>query len=236
MYTRAMVTGQTSERWTRSIGVVHMKPVRKSHSRRWADQFNKLAEFRADNGHCNVASSCSWDPELGKWICNQRERHRKGLLSKKRVQKLKDLGSQFDRLNDRWESRYCELLDFKDAHSHCNVPDSWHENLKLARWVTALSSDNYSCSQVYRKGKLSRNRIQRLEVIGFVWCRQDHAWNEMYQRLVNYKSVRGDCNVPSGWQEDPQLGSWVVKLRQRRKKELLKEERISKLDEAGMGW
>ena len=91
-----------------------MKPVRKSHSRRWADQFNKLAEFRADNGHCNVASSCTWDPELGKWICNQRERHRKGLLSKRRVQRLKDLGFQFDRHNDRWESRYCELIEFKE--------------------------------------------------------------------------------------------------------------------------
>lgn len=88
-----------------------MKPVRKSHSRRWADQLKKLAEFKSNNGHCNVTSSCTWDPELGKWICNQRERHRKGLLSKKRVQSLKDLGFQFDRHNDRWESRYCELSE-----------------------------------------------------------------------------------------------------------------------------
>ena len=143
-----MVTGQTSERWTRSLDVEPMKPVRRSHSRRWADQFNKLAEFRADNGHCNVASSCTWDPELGKWICNQRERHRKGLLSTKRVQRLKELGFQFDRHNDRWESQYCELIEFKKEHGYCNVPDSWPENLRLARWVMTQR-------QRYRKGKLS---------------------------------------------------------------------------------
>jgi hypothetical protein len=69
-----------------------MKPVRKSHSKLWADQFKKLAEFKSASGHCNIAASCSWDPELGKWICNQRERHSKGLLSKKRVQRLKEFG------------------------------------------------------------------------------------------------------------------------------------------------
>jgi hypothetical protein len=66
--------------------------------------------------------------------------------------------------------------------------------------------------QMYRKGKLSQYRVQRLEAIGFVWYRQDHSWNEMFQRLVRYKEVNGDCNVPSGWKEDPQLGSWVVMI------------------------
>ena len=206
-----------------------MKPVRKPHSKRWADQFKKLAEFKVDNGHCNVASSCSWDPELGKWICNQRERHRKGLLSKRRVQRLKELGFQFDRHNDRWESRYCELLEFKEEHGHCNVPDSWSENLRLARWVMTQR-------QMYRKGKLSHDRVQRLEAIGFIWCRQEHAWNEMYQRLVRYLKSHGDGAVLLELKGDPQLGCWVVKQRYRRKTGLLKEVRVKKLDQVGMRW
>jgi len=206
-----------------------MKPVRKPQSKRWTDQFNKLAEFRTDNGHCNVASSCTWDPELGKWICNQRERHRKGLLSKRRVQRLKDLGFQFDRYNDRWESRYCELIEFKEVHGHCNVPDSWPENLKLARWVMTQR-------QMYRKGKLSQNRFRRLEAIGFIWCRQEYAWNEIYQRLVSYLKAHGDGTVSLELKGDPQLGSWVVKQRYRKKKGLLSKERVRKLDGIGMRW
>jgi Helicase associated domain len=206
-----------------------MKPMRKPQSKRWTDQFNKLAEFKTDNGHCNVASSCTWDPELGKWICNQRERHRKGLLSKRRVQMLKDLGFQFDRHNDRWESRYCELIEFKEVHGHCNVPDSWPENLKLARWVMTQR-------QMYRKGKLSQNRFRRLEAIGFIWCRQEYAWNEMYQRLVSYLKAHGDGTVCLELKGDPQLGSWVVKQRYRKKKGLLSKERVRKLDGIGMRW
>jgi hypothetical protein len=40
--------------------------------------------------------------------------------------------------------------------------------------------------QIHRKGNLTKDRIQSLEVIGFIWCRQEHAWDEMYQRLVSY--------------------------------------------------
>ena len=93
----------------------------------------------------------------------------------------------------------------------------------LARWVMTQR-------QMYRKGKLSHDRVQSLETIGFIWCRQEHAWNMMYQRLVEHKIVYGDCNVPQKWKEDPQLGSWVVKQRYRSSKGLLKGERIRKLE------
>jgi hypothetical protein len=58
----------------------------------------------------------------------------------------------------------------------------------------------------------------------------------MYRRLVRYKSVHGDCNVPSEWGEDLQLGIWVVKQRYRRKKGLSSEERVRKLDGIGIRW
>jgi hypothetical protein len=90
--------------------------------------------------------------------------------------------------------------------------------------------------QMYRKGKLSQDRILRLEAIGFVWSRQELAWDEMYQRLVNYKRIHGDCDVLQEWREDPQLGSWVVKQKYLRKKGLLTKERIMKLNEVWMRW
>ena len=142
---------------------------------------------------------------------------------------LKELGFQFDRHNDRWESRYCELSEFKAVHGHCNVPDSWPENLRLARWVMTQR-------QMHRKGELSQNRVQRLEAIGFIWCRQEQAWNEMYRRLVSYLKAHGVGAVPLELKGDPQLGSWVAKQRHRRKKGQLNEKRIRKLDEVGMWW
>jgi hypothetical protein len=44
------------------------------------------------------------------------------------------------------------------------VPLRWAENKQLGRWVGSQRSK-------YRKGKLSEDRIKRLEDIGFVWTR-----------------------------------------------------------------
>lgn len=53
--------------------------------------------------------------------------------------------------------------------------------------------------------------------------------------LFYYKEVNGNCDVPSEWKEDPQLGSWMGKQRYRRKRGLLTEERVRKLDDVGCG-
>jgi hypothetical protein len=39
----------------------------------------------------------------------------------------------------------------------------------------------------------------------------ESSWETQFARLVAYKAVHGDCNVPhlEGWAEDPRLGSWV---------------------------
>ena len=36
----------------------------------------------------------------------------------------------------------------------------------------------------------------------------DERWGESFQRLVDNKSVHGDCNVPYRCKEDPFLGRW----------------------------
>jgi hypothetical protein len=39
----------------------------------------------------------------------------------------------------------------------------------------------------------------------------------MYQRLLTFKAVHGHVNVPQGYKEDKQLGSWVTNIRYKRK-------------------
>ena len=58
----------------------------------------------------------------------------------------------------------------------------------------------------------------------------------MYRRLVSFLKAHGVGAVPLELKGDPQLGSWVVKQRYRRKKGLLNEKRIRNLDEVGMRW
>jgi hypothetical protein len=97
----------------------------------------------------------------------------------------------------------------------------------LGRWVKTQRIK-------YKQGKLSKERIRRLERIGFVWRRHDTAWDEMYQKLVRFKDAHGHCDVPTKWNVDRQLGRWVAT--QRARKKTLKKERIRRLDEIGFGW
>jgi hypothetical protein len=55
---------------------------------------------------------------------------------------------------------------FKEKYGHCNVPHKWSENVKLSNWL-------YCQRSFHRHGKLSQDKIKRLESIGFEWSKQD---------------------------------------------------------------
>ena len=56
-----------------------------------------------------------------------------------------------------WQEKYQELIAFKEKHGHVNVPQKHPE---LGRWVNTQRNS-------YKEGKLSQERIDLLNVIGF---------------------------------------------------------------------
>ena len=83
-------------------------------------------------------------------------------LEKDRFQRLEKIGFQWDPQADQWEERFAELKAFKKKYGHCNVPLHCKEKPQLARWVSKQRT-------VKARGKLSPDRIKRLEEIGFQW-------------------------------------------------------------------
>ena len=67
-------------------------------------------------------------------------------------------------------------------------------------------------------------------------------WDGRYEQLKAYRSTYGDCNVPRGWSNNPQLGTWVrtqryqYRLYKEGKKSSMTEERLNKLNEIGFEW
>ena len=57
------------------------------------------------------------------------------------------------------------LVAYKEEFGHCNVPSRYAENVKLGTWVNTQRS-------FYNRGKLSADRINKLEAIGFEWTRR----------------------------------------------------------------
>ena len=61
-----------------------------------------------------------------------------------------------------WEAPFAALKKYKKKHGDCNVPRHWTENKQLATWVS-----NHRAN--YKKGQLDKDKIKRLDDIGFVW-------------------------------------------------------------------
>lgn len=58
----------------------------------------------------------------------------------------------------------------------------------------------------------------------------------MFGDLERYKERFGDCNVHHKWKENPQLGRWVHKQRERQRNGIISAERKTRLHALGFDW
>ena len=153
---------------------------------RWDIRFQELNEYKEVHGHCDVPIDY---PHLGVWVLNQRF----NLLDmpKERIGALDSLGFNWNcnkrnRSNGKWDAQYSQLVQFVNEHHHANVPPSYK---KLGKWV---KNQRYEYTKFHKKeagtSKLNRNRIDKLEEVGFQWkIRASHVinWEERFEVRAN---------------------------------------------------
>src|SRR5271166_2578394 len=85
------------------------------------------------------------------------------------------------------------------------------------------------------RDRMSAERKQRLDAIGFVWDPLESAWEEGFAALTTFKSREGQCVVPQRHIEGTvKLGKWVGV--QRSDKDIMSAERRHRLDAIGFVW
>jgi len=92
----------------------------------------------------------------------QRFKKKTGQLEADRIAKLERLGFNWKLIELQWEEMFGRLVAYKRKHHNCNVPWSYGADPRLAKWV-GKQRGNKKC------GKLSVDRITRLERLGFDW-------------------------------------------------------------------
>ena len=119
--------------------------------------------------------------------------------------------------DDQWDSMFDRLAQYKERHGNCLVPKRCKEDAKLGTWVDTqrvqykkmrkqlakdgieylapltMSYDDDPESNILRKplvGRLTDDRIRRLEELGFIWSLRDD-WQKHYAELVDYKKEHG---------------------------------------------
>jgi hypothetical protein len=215
------------------------------------DMLFELLRFRLSKGHMRVPPTHG---NLGVWVYRLRVQHqalqrdpaRRDVadLTPDRIDVLNSLDFCWDlhkfEAEKNWNDRYNDLVRWKEAHGHCNVPQS---DPNLGKWVKMQRDyyNNTAAGKKQRKGSLTQDKIDKLEAIGFEWrLLKMVGWDKRFEELCEWKSIHGHCNVPT--QTTGSLGRWVSKQRiqmtYRRNGEYsqLSDDRIDKLDSVGFVW
>jgi len=142
---------------------------------------------------------------------------------------------------EMWQNRFAALVEFHKIHNHCNVPVDFGNSSVLCKWVRRQRYQ-YNLLRQNKGSSMTLDRIKLLKEIGFVWDSREVLWQERLGELIDFKEEYSNCDVPSVYQPNPQLGSWV-KCQRRQHKIFLQgkpsnmtEERKAILEKYGFQW
>lgn len=193
----------------------------------WLRMFDQLREFKKREGHCDVPAKYRPNQCLAGWVVGLRSSHREGKLPENKVRKLNEIDFAWSPREAQWQQMFDELKVFKECEGHCRVPRSYPKNPQLATWVTSQRGSRHT---------LSRERIEKLETIGFDWDPSESFWREKLEALRAFKLREGHCNVPEDYDQDRELGVWIHTQRAYSRMSKLSAPRVAKLDELGFDW
>ena len=198
----------------------------------WVKRIAELRAFKKKEGHCTVGDARDISPShkaLSVWVQSVRQRKKRGSLTEEQIHELTELGFQFDPKSALWETRFAELERFKALEGHCRVPAAYEPNPALGHWVSMQRRRRF------RYSTLSREQVQRLTDLGFVWDLDVYEWESKLKALLAFKVSHGHCNVPARYSSDTDLGSWVSKVRGRGQRRLSKTQ-VAQLNKLGFRW
>ena len=135
-----------------------------------------------------------------------------------------------------WEEGFGHLTAYAAAEGHARVPTRHRtaEDYRLGQWV-----NNQRNKKDATRGKLSADRIQRLEAVkGWVWSAQDTDWEDGFGYLAAYVQANGSTReILTRYRtaEGYRLGQWVGVQRRAKDSGKLSADRRQRL-EAIDGW
>jgi predicted DNA-binding protein len=150
------------------------------------------------------------------------------MLASERRERLDALGFVWNALTDQWDKGFEALQSFHQREGHCRVPRHHREQgYPLGAWIAT--------QRAYKEVRLTPERRERLDALGFVWNASTVRWDEGFKALQSFHQREGHCRVPAEHRErNYPLASWVGT--QRVYKYRLTPERQKRLDALGFVW
>lgn len=127
----------------------------------------QLKDFKIKYKHTNVPRRFPENQKLANWCqmqkSNYKERMKSGnvtIISDERIKLLEELGFIWDLDEFNWNENYKALKKY-----YQETEDYYHKG-NIDKFLKSWTSRQ---RQAYRNNKLSKDRIEKLESIGFIW-------------------------------------------------------------------
>ena len=133
----------------------------------WENMFNLLQQYNDQYNNIEIPHNFIFkDENLYIWARTQRLRYKKGFMSEYEISRLESLNFQWVRnAHDKnWNSFYEELINYKEKYYNLSIPRRFitENGCKLGIWVFNQRTSS-------KQGKMSEDKIQKLNDIGFIW-------------------------------------------------------------------
>ncbi len=200
--------------------------------RRWMKYYEQAKAYYEENG--NLAVPYDYEAEglkVGVWISSQRESYGIGRLSEEQINLLNAIGMSWDRFASKWERGfdYCKRYVEEQGDINLVKADFQYDGFVLLTWLR---------TQRYRKriGKLTQERIEKLEEIGFEWDKNQAFWNKGYKHAMEYVNQHGSIKMPVNYtcEDGFKLKNWLNNQHTKMKNGKLSKEQEKKLVAIGI--
>ena len=186
----------------------------------WYEKFYAVKKFYEENGRHLTKKD---NPELNNWRISQSDMVRKGKCSPERAELLRSIGLGLEIPDDDEVGEERLQLYTEFIKQFGRVPKSkevWN-GFRIGDW-------RHIQKRLMRNGKLSEDKIKKLEEVGFTWHREHESWDTLFPEIVEYVKEHGEFPTEEG-----RLSSFCYRARTDYHNGKLTEEQIRALEELG---
>jgi superfamily II DNA or RNA helicase len=122
-----------------------------------------------------------------------------------------------------WEFWFGLISHYKKLNGHCIVPqNALFQGHKLGTWTRQQR-------QRRKRKTISKERISRLDSLGFAWNVYEYQWDFMFEKLsLHYEKTKISLVAQRYDKSEPQsLGVWVQEVRLQFREDLLTPEQVA---------
>ena len=183
-----------------ALGLTRRPRGRDEPERIWEGRLQELVDFGREHGHFSVPNG----HPLSSWCSSQRTRYQRGMLPPEKVKRLEKIGFVWHVQAENWERWFQKLAQTARENGGC--PDRFPMGHPLAGWASLQR-------RLKREGRLSEDRIARLESVAFPWgsgprFARDPSWLEAFE----FRRREGHFAIPAYGPHQP-LFQWVQEQR-----------------------